>query len=162
MGFGVPGALGAQLGSGVRPLVLAGDGAFQMTGPEIAHAPRYGIDPIVVVVNNGGWQIFRPGGRRTALLDLPCWPDAALARAWGGGGLGGGGGGGGGRGGSGGGGEKVLRGDRGVCGAGRPLAGIAQVHRGVRPPWTLGAGMIVPGRRYEELVATFTWQVPEE
>jgi indolepyruvate decarboxylase len=84
MGFGVPGALGAQLGSGVRPLVLAGDGAFQMTGPEIAHAPRYGLDPIVVVVNNGGWQIFRPVVRRTALLDLPCWPYAELARAWGG------------------------------------------------------------------------------
>src|SRR5262249_49175670 len=58
MGFGVPGALGAQLGSGVRPLVLSGDGAFQMTGPEIAQAPRYGLSPIVIVVNNGGWQIF--------------------------------------------------------------------------------------------------------
>ena len=84
MGFGVPGALGAQLGSGVRPLVLAGDGAFQMTGPEISHAPRYGLDPIVVVVNNGGWQIFRPVVRRTELLDLPPWPYAELARAWGG------------------------------------------------------------------------------
>src|SRR5262249_24135477 len=84
MGFGVPGALGAQLGSGVRPLVLAGDGAFQMTGPEIAHAPRYGIDPIVVVVNNGGWQIFRPVVRRTGVPDLPCWPYAALAGAGGG------------------------------------------------------------------------------
>jgi len=84
MGFGVPGALGAQIGSGVRPLVLAGDGAFQMTGPEIAHAPRYGINPIVIVVNNGGWQIFRPVVRRTALLDLPAWPYAELAKAWGG------------------------------------------------------------------------------
>jgi indolepyruvate decarboxylase len=84
MGFGVPGALGAQLGSGIRPLVLAGDGAFQMTGPEISHAPRYGLDPIVVVVNNGGWQIFRPVVSRTALLDLPAWPYAELARAWGG------------------------------------------------------------------------------
>src|SRR5262249_38733444 len=35
MGFGVPGALGAQLGTGLRPIVLCGDGAFQMTGPEI-------------------------------------------------------------------------------------------------------------------------------
>ncbi len=84
MGFGVPGALGAQIGSGVRPLVLAGDGAFQMTGPEIAHAPRYGLSPIVVVVNNGGWQIFRPVVRRTELLDLPPWPYAQLAQAWGG------------------------------------------------------------------------------
>jgi indolepyruvate decarboxylase len=84
MGFGVPGALGAQLGAGVRPLVLAGDGAFQMTGPEIAQAPRYGLNPIVIVINNGGWQIFRPVVRRTALLDLPPWPYAELARAWGG------------------------------------------------------------------------------
>src|SRR5262249_49207817 len=84
MGFGVPGALGAQLGSGVRPLVLCGDGAFQMTGPEIAQAPRHGLSPIVVVVNNGGWQIFRPVVRRTDLLDLPPWPYAELARSWGG------------------------------------------------------------------------------
>jgi TPP-dependent 2-oxoacid decarboxylase len=84
MGFGVPGALGAQIGSGVRPLVLCGDGAFQMTGLEIAQAPRYGLSPIVVVVNNGGWQIFRPVVRRTELLDIPSWPYAELARAWGG------------------------------------------------------------------------------
>src|SRR5262249_29618441 len=47
MGFGVPGALGAQLGIGARPLVLCGDGAFQMTGPEIAQAPRHGLEPVV-------------------------------------------------------------------------------------------------------------------
>jgi TPP-dependent 2-oxoacid decarboxylase len=84
MGFGIPGALGAQIGSRVRPLVLCGDGAFQMTGPEIAQAPRHGLSPIVVVVNNGGWQIFRPVVRRTELLELPPWPYAQLARAWGG------------------------------------------------------------------------------
>jgi len=84
MGFGVPGALGAQLGDGRRALVLCGDGAFQMTGPEIAQAPRYGLRPIVVVINNGGWQIFRPVVRRTELLDVPAWPYAQLARAWGG------------------------------------------------------------------------------
>src|SRR5207237_182611 len=60
MGFGVPGALGAEIATGLRPLVLCGDGAFQMTGPEIAHAPRYGLKPIVLLINNGGWQIFRP------------------------------------------------------------------------------------------------------
>ncbi len=84
MGFGVPAALGAQIGTGVRPIVLCGDGAFQMTGPEIAHAPRYGLDPIVVVVNNGGWQIFRPVVAQTDLLALPSWPYAELARLWGG------------------------------------------------------------------------------
>ena len=34
MGFAVPAALGAQIGRGLRPLVLCGDGGFQMTGPK--------------------------------------------------------------------------------------------------------------------------------
>src|SRR2546428_8417340 len=84
MGFGVPGALGAQLGAGFRPIVLCGDGAFQMTGPEIAQAPRYGLNPIVLVVNNGGWQIFRPVITQQELLDVPPWPYARLAEDWGG------------------------------------------------------------------------------
>ncbi|NIV74626.1 MAG: hypothetical protein GWN37_07285, partial [Gammaproteobacteria bacterium] len=84
MGFGVPAALGAQIGTGRRPLLLTGDGAFQMTGMEISHAPRYGLSPIVVLVNNAGWQIFRPVSPRTDLLEVPPWPYAELAQAWGG------------------------------------------------------------------------------
>lgn len=84
MGFGVPGALGAEIGTRQRPIVLCGDGAFQMTGPEIAQAPRYGLRPIVVVMNNGGWGIFRPIAEREDLLTIPNWPYAELARCWGG------------------------------------------------------------------------------
>jgi indolepyruvate decarboxylase len=84
MGFGVPGAIGAQLGRGLRPLVLCGDGAFQMTGPEIAQAPRHGCNPIVLVINNGGWGIFRPVAEREDLLTIPSWPYADLAEKWGG------------------------------------------------------------------------------
>ena len=84
MGFGVPGALGAQIGCGVRPLLLSGDGAFQMTGPELSHAPRFGLNPIVLVLNNGGWQIFRSVVARTDLLAVPPWPYARLADDWGG------------------------------------------------------------------------------
>jgi TPP-dependent 2-oxoacid decarboxylase len=84
MGFGVPGALGAEIGTGARALVLSGDGAFQMTGPEIAQAPRYGLRPVVLVLNNGGWQIFRPVVARHDLLDIPRWPYARLADDWGG------------------------------------------------------------------------------
>jgi indolepyruvate decarboxylase len=84
MGFGVPGALGAQIGTGQRPIVLCGDGAFQMTGCELSHAPRHGTDPIVLVINNGGWGIFRPVVQRRDLLAIPPWPYADLARAWGG------------------------------------------------------------------------------
>jgi len=84
MGFGVPGALGAEIGTGQRPIILCGDGAFQMTGPELAQAPRYGLRPIVILMNNGGWGIFRPIAEREDLLAIPNWPYADLARAWGG------------------------------------------------------------------------------
>ncbi|MFQ5457232.1 MAG: thiamine pyrophosphate-binding protein [Myxococcota bacterium] len=87
MGFAVPGALGAQIGCGRRPLVLCGDGGFQMTGPEIAQAPRYGLNPVVVLMNNGGWGIFRPVTARPDLLKIPNWPYADLAEAWGGAGF---------------------------------------------------------------------------
>jgi indolepyruvate decarboxylase len=87
MGFAVPGALGAQIGCGRRPIVLCGDGGFQMTGPELAQAPRYGLNPIVVLMNNGGWGIFRPVTHRLDLLQIPNWPYADLAQAWGGVGL---------------------------------------------------------------------------
>ena len=84
MGFAVPGALGAQIGTGLRPLILTGDGGFQMTGVEIAHAPRYRLNPIVILLNNGGWGIFRPVVKRQDLLTLPSWRYAELARLWGG------------------------------------------------------------------------------
>jgi indolepyruvate decarboxylase len=84
MGFAVPAALGAQIGTGRRPLLLCGDGGFQMTGPEISHAPAHGLTPIVLLVNNGGWGIFRPVTQRRDLLEIPPWPYAELAQAWGG------------------------------------------------------------------------------
>jgi TPP-dependent 2-oxoacid decarboxylase len=87
MGFAVPAAIGAQIGNGLRPLVLCGDGGFQMTGPEISHAPKFGANPIVVLINNGGWCIFRPIVERPDLLDLPPWPYARLAEDWGGAGF---------------------------------------------------------------------------
>ena len=84
MGFGVPAALGAQIGTGRRPLVLTGDGAFQMTGAEVSHSVKHGLSPVVVLVNNGGWGIFRPVSPRQDLLEIPNWPYADLAQEWGG------------------------------------------------------------------------------
>src|SRR5438445_2173549 len=60
MGFAVPAAIGAQMANPeLRPLVLVGDGAFQMTGLELATAARYKLNPIVVVLNNNGYGTER-------------------------------------------------------------------------------------------------------
>jgi len=60
MGFAVPGALGVQIAnSRLRPIVLVGDGAFQMTGVEFSTMVRRGLNPIVFVVNNGGYATER-------------------------------------------------------------------------------------------------------
>jgi indolepyruvate decarboxylase len=61
MGFAIPAAVGAQLARpGCRPLVLVGDGAFQMTGLELATVARHGLNPIVILLNNRGYGTERP------------------------------------------------------------------------------------------------------
>jgi TPP-dependent 2-oxoacid decarboxylase len=61
LGFAVPASIGAQLARpDLRPVVLTGDGSFQMTGMELAVAAKYGLNPIVVVLNNAGYGTERP------------------------------------------------------------------------------------------------------
>ena len=61
LGFAVPASLGVQLANPkLRPLVLVGDGAFQMTGMELTTVARFGLNPIVVVLNNRGYGTERP------------------------------------------------------------------------------------------------------
>lgn len=60
MGFAVPAAIGVQVASReLRPLVLVGDGAFQMTCLELSTAVRHRFNPIVVVLNNKGYTTER-------------------------------------------------------------------------------------------------------
>ena len=60
MGFAVPASIGAQLANPkLRPLVLVGDGAFQMTGMELSTVVRYGLNPVVIVLNNFGYGTER-------------------------------------------------------------------------------------------------------
>ena len=60
MGFAVPASIGAQLANPkLRSLVLVGDGAFQMTGMELSTAARYGLNPVVIVLNNFGYGTER-------------------------------------------------------------------------------------------------------
>jgi indolepyruvate decarboxylase len=84
MGFAVPAALGIQVSSGRRPLVLVGDGAFQMTGPEIAHAPAFQCNPIVVLLNNNRWEMLQAFFPNARYNDTAAWPFAKLAALWGG------------------------------------------------------------------------------
>lgn len=61
MGFAVPASIGAQLANPlVRPIVIVGDGAFQMTGMEISTIARFNLNPVIVVLNNGGYATERP------------------------------------------------------------------------------------------------------
>jgi indolepyruvate decarboxylase len=60
MGFAVPACIGAQLANPkLRPLVLVGDGAFQMTGMELSTVARYKLNPVVVLLNNRGYGTER-------------------------------------------------------------------------------------------------------
>jgi indolepyruvate decarboxylase len=60
MGFAVPAAVGAGFADpALRPVVLVGDGAFQMTGSEVGTCVRYGQIPIVIILNNRGYSTER-------------------------------------------------------------------------------------------------------
>ena len=84
MGFGVPAGLGGCVATGQRPLILVGDGAFQMTGFELGNCRRYGWDPIVVVFNNASWEMLRVFQPESRFNDLSDWRFAELAGPLGG------------------------------------------------------------------------------
>ncbi len=79
MGFGVPAGLGLQAAMGQRPIVLVGDGAFQMTGWELGNCRRYGWDPIVIVFNNQSWEMLRVFQPESGFNNLDDWHFADLA-----------------------------------------------------------------------------------
>ena len=60
MGFAIPASIGVNVAApDRRPLVLVGDGAFQMTCMELSTAVRHGFNPIVIVLNNKGYTTER-------------------------------------------------------------------------------------------------------
>ena len=89
MGYGLPASIAAKTVHPERPAVcFAGDGCFQMTGQELATAVQYGLNVIVLVINNGMYGTIRmhqerhyPGRVLGTELHNPDF--AALARAHG-------------------------------------------------------------------------------
>ena len=90
MGFGVPAAIGAQVGARDKKVVLIiGDGGFQMTLEEIMMIRQYNLPVKVVIINNSflgmvrQWQeLFKD--RRYSFVDLECNPDfVKIADAYG-------------------------------------------------------------------------------
>jgi indolepyruvate decarboxylase len=84
MGFGVPAGFGVAAATGRRPLILVGDGAFQMTGWELGNCRRYGFDPIVILFNNRSWEMLRVFQPESAFNDLDDWHFADIAASIGG------------------------------------------------------------------------------
>lgn len=61
LGFATPAAVAVQLACPQRrAIAVVGDGAFQMTCMELSTAVRYGLDPIIIVLNNHGYATERP------------------------------------------------------------------------------------------------------
>lgn len=84
MGFGVPAGLGLAAATGDRPVILTGDGGFQMTGWEIINCQRYGWDPIIIVLNNASWEMLRSFGSKANYSDIAAASYAKLAEGLGG------------------------------------------------------------------------------
>lgn len=60
MGFAIPGALGVMCAKpDTRPIVMVGDGAFQMSATELSTFLQKKLNPIVVVLNNKGYTTER-------------------------------------------------------------------------------------------------------
>lgn len=61
MGYAVPAALGAgKADPDHRPVVIVGDGAFAMTGLEVASCAFHDVPAIVIVLDNEGYGTQRP------------------------------------------------------------------------------------------------------
>ena len=57
IGWSVGATLGYAVGSDRRTIALIGDGSFQLTAQEVSTMIRYGLNPIIFLINNGGYTI---------------------------------------------------------------------------------------------------------
>ncbi len=83
IGWSVPASFGYAIatGKGRRSLTVVGDGSFQLTAQEVANMIRYGLDNIIILINNRGYV------SETLIHDGPYnyiknWDYAGLMGAW--------------------------------------------------------------------------------
>lgn len=53
MGFGMGAAIGAQIATGERSVLVTGDGSFAMSMNELATAVTYKVPMVIMIMNNG-------------------------------------------------------------------------------------------------------------
>ena len=93
IGFSVGAAVGVALAKAVRPVVICGDGGFQMTAQSLSTMARRNLPCTVVVLDNGHYGIEQflldprffqsPKSPQIPYLDLNRWDYAAFATALG-------------------------------------------------------------------------------
>ncbi|CAD2214796.1 Thiamine pyrophosphate enzyme, N-terminal TPP binding domain/Thiamine pyrophosphate enzyme, central domain/Thiamine pyrophosphate enzyme, C-terminal TPP binding domain containing protein, putative [Angomonas deanei] len=82
IGYALPATLGAQLAEPNRRVVLVvGDGASQMTIQELGSFVRYGLKPVIFLLNNDGYVIERViHGWNEPYNDITSWDYAQIMR----------------------------------------------------------------------------------
>ncbi len=84
MGFAVPAAIAAELAwPRRRAIALVGDGGFQMTGMDLGTARTYGLRPIVILFNNGGFATMQAIAGRKPYFAVRPWDYGCLAESLG-------------------------------------------------------------------------------
>jgi len=84
IGYCTPAALGVSLARpDKRPVVLAGDGAFQMTAQEVSTLIRQHCPAVIVIINNDGYLIERRLHEDGMYNDLQMWKYAELPTVFG-------------------------------------------------------------------------------
>ena len=79
IGFCTPASLGAGLARpDKRPVVLTGDGAFQMTAQEVSTLIRQRIPALIVVINNDGYLVERKLHQDGPYNDINMWQYSRL------------------------------------------------------------------------------------
>lgn len=86
IGYCTPAALGVAFARpGKRPVVLTGDGAFQMTAQELSTLIRNRCPAIILLINNEGYLVERVLHEDGPYNDIQMWNYAGLPTAFGGG-----------------------------------------------------------------------------